>query len=69
MYGIIKSLNLGTSSGIVLYEVIKQGREFKNRKKKLFNNIIIFILKNWKSGNFAEQILCFFKSFFSFLLI
>lgn len=29
MYGIIESLNLGTTSGIVLYEITKQRREFK----------------------------------------
>jgi tRNA (guanosine-2'-O-)-methyltransferase len=31
MYGIIESLNLGTSSGIVLYEIAKQRREFQLR--------------------------------------
>jgi tRNA (guanosine-2'-O-)-methyltransferase len=36
MYGIIESLNLGTSSGIVLYEITKQRREFQfNLKKKI----------------------------------
>ncbi|WP_441277289.1 TrmH family RNA methyltransferase [Tardiphaga sp. 172_B4_N1_3] len=36
MYGIIESLNLGTSSGIVLYEVTKQRRAFQfNLKKKI----------------------------------
>jgi tRNA (guanosine-2'-O-)-methyltransferase len=36
MYGIIESLNLGTSSGIVLYEIGKQRREFQfNLKKKI----------------------------------
>jgi tRNA (guanosine-2'-O-)-methyltransferase len=35
MYGIIESLNLGTASGIVLYEITKQRREFQlNLKKK-----------------------------------
>jgi tRNA (guanosine-2'-O-)-methyltransferase len=29
MYGIIESLNLGTTTGIVLYEITKQRREFK----------------------------------------
>ena len=29
MFGIIESLNLGTSSGIVLYEITKQRREFQ----------------------------------------
>ncbi|MDN3609814.1 TrmH family RNA methyltransferase [Vibrio ostreicida] len=32
MFGIIESLNLATSSGIVLYEVTKQRREFQNQK-------------------------------------
>ena len=32
MYGIIESLNLGTSTGIVMYEITKQRREFKLRK-------------------------------------
>ena len=36
MCGIIESLNLGTSSGIVLYEIAKQRREFQvNLKKKI----------------------------------
>ena len=36
MYGMIESLNLGTTSGIVLYEITKQRREYqsKYRKKK-----------------------------------
>jgi tRNA (guanosine-2'-O-)-methyltransferase len=34
MYGIIESLNLGTSSGIVLYEIAKQRREFQFKLKK-----------------------------------
>lgn len=39
MYGIIESLNLGTSSGIVLYEIAKQRREFQfNLKKKVATN-------------------------------
>ena len=33
MYGIIESLNLGTSSGIVLYEIGKQRRAFQARLK------------------------------------
>jgi tRNA (guanosine-2'-O-)-methyltransferase len=33
MYGIIESLNLGTASGIVLYEVTKQRREFQFKLK------------------------------------
>lgn len=31
MFGMIESLNLGTSSGIVLYEITKQRREYQNR--------------------------------------
>jgi len=34
MYGIIESLNLGTSSGIVLYEITKQRRAFQFYLKK-----------------------------------
>ncbi len=34
MYGIIESLNLTTSTGIILYEITKQRREFQNNKKK-----------------------------------
>lgn len=34
MYGIIESLNLGTSSGIVLYEIAKQRRAFQFKLKK-----------------------------------
>lgn len=33
MFGIIESLNLGTSSGIVLYEITKQRRAFQERLK------------------------------------
>jgi tRNA (guanosine-2'-O-)-methyltransferase len=33
MFGIIESLNLGTSSGIVLYEISKQRREFQAKFK------------------------------------
>ena len=33
MYGMIESLNLGTSTGIVLYEVTKQRRAFQNAKR------------------------------------
>jgi tRNA G18 (ribose-2'-O)-methylase SpoU len=36
MFGIIESFNLGTSSGIVLYEITKQRRVFQfNLKKKI----------------------------------
>ena len=31
MFGMIESLNLGTSSGIVLYEITKQRREYQSR--------------------------------------
>lgn len=34
MYGMIESLNLGTSSGIVLYEVTKQRREFEAKRMR-----------------------------------
>jgi tRNA (guanosine-2'-O-)-methyltransferase len=34
MFGMIESLNLGTSSGIVLYEVAKQRREYQSKYKK-----------------------------------
>lgn len=33
MFGMIESLNLGTSSGIVLYEVTKQRREYQSQYK------------------------------------
>ena len=31
MFGMIESLNLGTSSGIVLYEITKQRREYQSK--------------------------------------
>ena len=34
MFGIIESLNLGTSSGIVLYEIAKQRRKYQNENKR-----------------------------------
>lgn len=34
MFGIIESFNLGTSSGIVLYEITKQRRDFQFQLKK-----------------------------------
>jgi len=34
MYGIIESLNLATSTGIVLYEVTKQRREFQKKYQR-----------------------------------
>ena len=33
MYGIIESFNLGTTTGIVLYEITKQRRAFQDKKK------------------------------------
>jgi tRNA (guanosine-2'-O-)-methyltransferase len=33
MFGIVESLNLATSTGIVLYEITKQRREFEKRRK------------------------------------
>ena len=34
MFGMIESFNLGTSSGIVLYEIIKQRREYQSKYRK-----------------------------------
>lgn len=34
MYGIIESLNLATSTGIVLYEITKQRREYQKNNKR-----------------------------------
>lgn len=34
MYGMVESLNLATSSGIVLYEVTKQRREYQSKYRK-----------------------------------
>ncbi|MCC7298083.1 MAG: rRNA methyltransferase, partial [Bacteroidia bacterium] len=34
MFGMVESLNLATSTGIVLYEITKQRREFQNQKNK-----------------------------------
>jgi tRNA (guanosine-2'-O-)-methyltransferase len=34
MFGIIESLNLGTTTGIVLYEVTKQRREYQSKFKR-----------------------------------
>ena len=31
MFGMVDSLNLGTTSGIVLYEVTKQRREYQSK--------------------------------------
>jgi len=40
MFGMIESLNLGTSTGIVLYEITKQRREFQNTHKRSIRNKI-----------------------------
>ncbi len=37
MFGMIESLNLGTSTGIVLYEITKQRRAFQDRHKEIMN--------------------------------
>ncbi|WP_299604129.1 RNA methyltransferase [uncultured Tateyamaria sp.] len=37
MFGMIESLNLGTSSGIVLYEVTKQRREYQSKYRRSRN--------------------------------
>ena len=34
MFGMIESLNLGTTSGIVLYEVAKQRRAYQDQYKR-----------------------------------
>ena len=34
MFGMIESLNLGTTSGIVLYEITKQRREYPSKNKR-----------------------------------
>jgi tRNA (guanosine-2'-O-)-methyltransferase len=34
MFGMIESLNLGTSSGIVLYEVARQRREYQSKYRR-----------------------------------
>lgn len=34
MFGMIESLNLGTSSGIVLYEITKQRREYQSKFRR-----------------------------------
>ncbi|MCW5696556.1 MAG: RNA methyltransferase [Bauldia sp.] len=34
MFGMIESLNLGTSSGIVLYEITKQRREYQSKYRR-----------------------------------
>lgn len=38
MFGIIESLNLGTTSGIVLYEVTKQRRQYQENHKRAIRN-------------------------------
>jgi tRNA (guanosine-2'-O-)-methyltransferase len=37
MFGMIESLNLGTSSGIVLYEITKQRREYQSKYRRSQN--------------------------------
>lgn len=34
MFGMIESLNLGTMSGIMLYEVTKQRRDYQSKYKR-----------------------------------
>lgn len=34
MYGFVESLNLGTSTGIVMYEIAKQRREYSSKNKR-----------------------------------
>ncbi|NJN79606.1 MAG: RNA methyltransferase [Anaerolineales bacterium] len=46
MFGMIESLNLGTTSGIVLYEITKQRREYQ-RKYKYSGNVEENILLNF----------------------
>jgi tRNA (guanosine-2'-O-)-methyltransferase len=38
MFGIIESLNLGTTSGIVLYEITKQRRAYQEKHKRAIRN-------------------------------
>ena len=38
MFGMIESLNLGTTSGIVLYEITNQRREYQNKHKRSIRN-------------------------------
>ena len=37
MFGMIESMNLGTSSGIVLYEVTRQRREYQSRYRRRYH--------------------------------
>ena len=39
MFGMIESLNLGTTSGIVLYEITKQRREYQNKYKRSIRRV------------------------------
>jgi tRNA (guanosine-2'-O-)-methyltransferase len=43
MFGMIESLNLGTSSGIVLYEVTKQRRDYQSKYKRAGKRVPIKI--------------------------
>lgn len=38
MFGMIESLNLGTTTGIVLYEITKQRREYQRKYKRAIRN-------------------------------
>jgi tRNA (guanosine-2'-O-)-methyltransferase len=38
MFGIIESLNLGTTTGIVLYEITKQRRAYQEKYKRAIRN-------------------------------
>lgn len=38
MFGIVESLNLGTSTGIVLYEITKQRRAYQEKHKRAIRN-------------------------------
>jgi tRNA (guanosine-2'-O-)-methyltransferase len=46
MFGMIESLNLGTSSGIVLYEVTKQRRDYQSRYRKRNKRVPIPTMDN-----------------------
>ena len=38
MFGIVESLNLGTTTGIVLYEITKQRRDYQEKYKRAIRN-------------------------------
>ena len=61
MAGIIESLNLGTTTGIVLYEVVKQRREFEQRnnaryKVDLFQRDMRVEIKQHPTGGWYCEI-------------